>query len=251
MKLPNVSYLRAGLLGLCSAPTASPTPLPEAPKTPPQKYGMLLFQAFELMDVFGPLEVLQRLTSSHKVDLFLLSETLDPVTTRPGASAMNAHNSTGFPEIIPTHTLDKAPDMDVLIVPGGLGTRSPNMTRTIEFIAETYPKVKYLITICTGSRLAAQSGVLDGKRATTNKASWNNTVALGPKVDWVPRARWTVDGNIWTSSGISAGVDATLAFFEWAYGEATSTTVANLMEYERHTDPDWDPFADIFEVPGR
>ncbi|PLB47441.1 DJ-1/PfpI family protein [Aspergillus steynii IBT 23096] len=238
-------------MALDSPATTTPTPLPEPPKTPPQKYGMLLFPAFELLDVFGPLETLQRLTSYHKVDLILLSETLDTVTTKPGSSNMNAHNSTGFPGIVPTHTLDNAPEMDVLFVPGGLGTRSPNMNRTIDFIAETYPKVKYLITICTGSRLAAQSGVLDGKRATTNKASWNSTVALGPKVDWQPRARWTVDGNVWTSSGISAGVDATFAFLDWAYGEETATTIANLMEYERHTDPDWDPFADTFEVPGR
>jgi len=73
-------------------------------------------------------------------------------------------------------------------------------------------------------------------------------VALGPKVKWVPQARWVVDGNIWSSSGISAGIDVTLAFIEKIYGKDNATSVANLMEYERHTDPNWDPFAAIFKV---
>lgn len=73
----------------------------------------------------------------------------------------------------------------------------------VEFIRKTYPKLKYLLTICTGAGVAAKAGVLDGKRATTNKAAWNETVKLGPKVKWVSPARWTIDGKIWTSSGVS------------------------------------------------
>jgi len=135
-----------------------------------------------------------------------------------------------------------------LIVPGGLGTRSPSLNSTIDYITTTYPKLRYLITVCTGAGLAAKAGVLDGRRATTNKSAWASTVALGPKVKWVPQARWVVDGNIWSSSGISAGIDVTLAFIEKIYGKDNATSVANLMEYERHTDPNWDPFAAIFKV---
>jgi transcriptional regulator GlxA family with amidase domain len=136
------------------------------------------------------------------------------------------------------------------MIPGGLGTRSPLINATIDYIGATYPKVKYLITVCTGSALAARAGILDGKRATTNKNSWDANVAYGPKVKWVPRARWVVDGNIWTSSGISAGIDATIAFIEEVYGKENATYVANMMEYERHEDPNWDPFSDVFNVPG-
>lgn len=209
---------------------------------------MLLFPAFESLDVFGPLDALQILSRQYKMDLALISSTLDPVSTQPRAASMNPKNSTFFQSVIPTHTLDNAPDLDVLIVPGGLGTRAPDLNATIDFIATAYPKLQYLITVCTGAGLAARAGVLDGKRATTNKASWAGTTALGPNVQWVAQARWTVDGNIWTSSGISAGIDVTLAFIEHLHGKDVATRLANSMEYERHEDPSWDPFSSIFNV---
>ncbi|KAL2859928.1 DJ-1/PfpI family protein [Aspergillus lucknowensis] len=226
-----------------------PAPSPD-PVLAPKTFGVLLFRAFEPLDIYGPLEALSLLASETKLDLHFLAETLDPVTTRPLMPSMNPFNSSFFVEINPTHTLDNAPDLDVLIVPGGLGTRSPYLNNTLDWIAETYPKLQYLITICTGSSLVAQTGILDGRRATTNKAAYVVETAKSPNVDWVPRARWVVDGNIWTSSGVSAGIDATLAFIEEIYGAENATSIANFMEYERHTDPSWDPFADIWDVPG-
>ncbi|KAK4097134.1 DJ-1/PfpI family protein [Parathielavia hyrcaniae] len=215
---------------------------------PPVKFGMVLFRAFEPLDVFGPIQALFMLSRIRRLELSLIAETLDVVTTQPVVAAMNPMNSNVFPMLPPSHTLETAPtDLDVLIIPGGLGTRSPLINATIEYITQTYPKVQYLITVCTGSALAARAGVLDGRQATTNKASWSSTVLYGPKTKWIPHARWVVDGNIWTSSGISAGIDATLAFIEHAYGRANATYVANMMEYERHEDPAWDPFADIFQ----
>ena len=59
-------------------------------------------------------------------------------------------------------------------------------------------------------------------------------------------ARWVVDGNIWTSSGVSAGIDCMLAFISEVYGEDVAKGIADGMEYERHTDPTWDPFADLY-----
>jgi len=88
--------------------------------------------------------------------------------------------------------------MDILIIPGGIGTRapSPRLDETIKFVRDVYPKLGYLMTVCTGSGIAARAGVLDGKRATTNKLSWAQTIAHGPKVKWVAEARWIKDGNI-------------------------------------------------------
>ncbi len=217
---------------------------------PPKHYGMLLFQAFETLDVFGPLDALQILSRHYKMDLSLISssDTLDPISTQPRAPGMNRLNSTFFQSVVPTHTINDAPDLDVLFIPGGLGVRAPDLNATIDYIRTTYPKLQYLISICTGAGLAARAGVLDGKRATTNKASWASTVALGPKVNWQGRARWTVDGNIWTSSGISAGLDVTLAFIEHLHGANVATEIANLMEYERHQDPNWDPYSTIWNV---
>ncbi|KAJ0417298.1 class I glutamine amidotransferase-like protein [Aspergillus carlsbadensis] len=253
----SLSRALGGLLFLSGAPSVgaegtpspTPSPVPGQGAPLPKTYGMLLFRGYELLDVFGPLEALAVVARRTKIDLYMLAETLDPVTTEPLMPSMNRFNSSFFPTVNPTHTLADAPDIDVLIVPGGIGTRSPFLNDTIDWIAETYPKLQYLLTVCTGSALVAKSGILDGRRATTNKASWSSMTLYGPNVEWVPKARWVVDGNIWTSSGISAGIDATMAFIEHLYGADNATEIANIMEYERHTDPDWDPFSEIWGVP--
>ncbi|KAH6995214.1 DJ-1/PfpI family protein [Ilyonectria destructans] len=240
--------MRVNTTAAVVAPTLSKT---NTATEPPKNYGIVVFRAFEMLDVFGPLNALGILAKMRQLNLYIISDTLDLVTTEPMTASMNSKNSSFFPQIQPTHTFETVPDdIDVLIIPGGLGSRSPHLTTTIEYVASIYPKLKYLISICTGAIIAAKSGVLDGRRATTNKASWSSTIANGPKVDWVPHARWVVDGNIWTSSGISAGIDATLAFIEEVYGSDTATYISNLMEYERHTDPSWDPFSETFDVEG-
>ncbi|KAL4924997.1 DJ-1/PfpI family protein [Aspergillus undulatus] len=223
----------------------------QAQVTPPTNYGVLLFRGYELLDVFGPLEALSLVARQFdKIDLHLIAESLDPVTIAPQTAAMNSFNSTFSPTINPTHTFADAPDLDVLIVPGGMGTRAPNMTTTLDYITETYPKLQYLLTVCTGSTLVAKTGILDGKRATTNKASWDSVITNGPNVDWVPEARWVVDGNIWSSSGISAGIDATLAFIAESYGKENATLISDQMEYEWHEDSSWDPYAGRWGVKG-
>ncbi|TFK44468.1 class I glutamine amidotransferase-like protein [Crucibulum laeve] len=215
----------------------------------PINFGVLVFPAFQALDVFGPLDALNMLSLSFPLNLSIIASTLSAVSTRPTSATMNPHNSNFSESIMPTHTFDNPPaDLEVLIVPGGLGTRAPNLDPTIDFVRRTYPQLKYLITVCTGAGIAARAGVLDGRRATTNKRAWTATTALGPNVNWVTHARWVHDGNIWTSSGVSAGIDTTLAFVEEIYGSEAATNIANGMEYERHTDPSWDPFADLYNL---
>jgi transcriptional regulator GlxA family with amidase domain len=174
--------------------------------------------------------------------LSLLSSTLDPVTTKAPISPIALGQS-----LLPTHTFATAPSLDLLLVPGGLGTRipCPEISDAIAYIRATYPSLKYLVTVCTGSVLAARAGVLDGKKATTNKMAWATTVAY-PGVRWVPRARWVVDGNVWSSSGVSAGIDVTLAWIGDVYGEEVARKIANGMEYTRHEDSGFDPFAELY-----
>ncbi|KAF2195180.1 DJ-1/PfpI family protein [Zopfia rhizophila CBS 207.26] len=203
-----------------------------------QSYGMVLFRAFDLLDAYTPMEI----------NIALISETMDPVTTEPMTAMMNPFNSTVYPKLPPTHTFETAPkELDVLIVPGGPGMRSLHLNATLKYIRETAPKVKHVITICTGSGLAARAGILDGKKATTNKSSWPGVIPFGPNTTWVPSARWVVDDSglppIWSSSGVTAGLDLTFHFVEAFYGKEHATSIASLMEYVRHTDPSWDPFA--------
>ncbi|KAG5985759.1 hypothetical protein E4U43_005901, partial [Claviceps pusilla] len=177
--------------------------LPCPNTTIPKNWAVVMYNSFDAIDVFGPIDVLFYLSMSEQLNLSFVAETMDPLWMRPTSQAFNTHRSHFVTSTNPTHTFDKPPsDIDVLLIPGGPGMRHADISRTaIDFIRKTYPNVQYLMTICTGAGLAAAAGVLDGKRATTSKSSWGDIAAMGPEVKWVSPARWTVDGNIWTSSG--------------------------------------------------
>ncbi|KAL1748057.1 class I glutamine amidotransferase-like protein [Schizophyllum fasciatum] len=210
----------------------------------PVNFGVVLFTGFQALDVFGPLDALNILSQSRPLNLYLISSTtLDPVSTAPPS---NATASTFAQSIVPTHTIHDAPALDVLLVPGGLGTRAPGLEPLIAYIARAAQGARYVLTVCTGSWLAARAGVLDGRRATSNKRAWAGREGLGNGTDWIAHARWVRDGNIWTSSGVSAGMDMALAWMACVFGDEIATDVANGMEYERHKDPSWDPFADLY-----
>ncbi|KAI1755751.1 class I glutamine amidotransferase-like protein [Xylaria castorea] len=208
-------------------------------KSAPTKFGAVLFPGFQALDVFGPLDVLNNLSDSTPLEFIALAATLDPVNTK-----VNGPGRIGQ-SIVPTHTFDDCPeDLEVLLVPGGFGARDPAiLTPVAEFVKRIFPKLRYLLTVCTGSAIVAQSGVLDGRRATSNKRSWEWATAQGPAVHWVRQARWVVDGNIWTSSGVSAGIDLTFAFIADQYGEEVAKQLADRAEYVRNTDSSSDPFA--------
>lgn len=172
--------------------------------------------------------------------------------------------------ILPTHTFKHPPkDLEVLLVPGGLDNLAPppEGQDIIDFIKEMYPRLRYIISVCSGATLLARAGVLDGKRATTNKSVWGWAILQGPRVNWVPKARWVVDGNIWTTSGVAvrlwwcpdcdmadwavqAGMDGMLGFVEYVYGTDFAWLVANSNEYAWNSDPSWDPYSAIFNVTG-
>jgi len=156
--------------------------------------------------------------------------------------------------LVATHSFATAPDLDILLVPGGIGNRFLNDTGDTsmeDFIASRYPSLKYLLSVCTGAATLAKSGVLNGRRATTNKAAWEWATSFGGgKVKWTATARWVVDGNLWTSSGISAGIDMTYAFVKELIGEKVAGEVINGMEYTPHLDHNWDPYSVVFDVEG-
>ncbi|KAJ5594139.1 uncharacterized protein N7459_000347 [Penicillium hispanicum] len=206
----------------------------------PLRIGVILFPGFQALDAFGPLDCINVLSQTEHLTLSLLSSTLDPVTTTSPAMPAAVGQS-----VVPTHTFSNAPPLDVLLIPGGQGTRSADtpVQEAVTYIRGSYPRLQYLITVCTGSRLAARAGVLDGKRATTNKMHFREDAGRAPGVNWIPRARWVTDGNVWTASGVSAGIDVTLAWVEEVYGKEKATQIADELEYERHEDLSYDPFA--------
>lgn len=199
----------------------------------------MVFPGFQVLDAFGPLDTLNNLSRTTPLEFVTLAATLDPVNSRvegPGRIGQS---------VLPTHTFDDCPDdLEVLLVPGGFGARNPAITAPIaEFVKRIFPKLRYLLTVCTGSAIVAQSGLLDGRRATSNKRSWDWATSQGPAVNWVRQARWVVDGNIWTSSGISAGIDLMFAFVADQYGEEVAKRLADGAEYVRNPNANDDPFA--------
>ncbi|KAG8836074.1 hypothetical protein FRC17_010007 [Serendipita sp. 399] len=210
----------------------------------PLKWGVLAFPNFVGLDAFGPLELLQIAAFlTPNMTLSVVAETADYVP-----SHITNPISGGVTWMKPTYTIDQDPQLDVLLIPGGPGTRiAYNDTRIIDYVKRTYPKLKFIMSVCTGAQVLAKAGVLDRKRATTNKFQWAELVASGPKVKWVPCARWVVDGNIWTSSGVTAGMDMINAFLK-GYNTTVAEKAVNIIEYEPHTDPSWDPFCKIWNV---
>ena len=98
------------------------------------------------------------------------------------------------------------------MIPGGMGTRKLVKDEVfLDHLKQLALNAKYILTICTGSILLARTDLLNGKKATTNKLVfvWTNNF---PEVNWVREARWVQDGNIYTSSGVSAGMDMALGF---------------------------------------
>jgi len=211
--------------------------------TIPLHFGVIVFPGFQALDAFGPLDIFNTLAllKPGAFTFSTLAASLEPVSTR---YAGDPFPSPSFQQsITPTHTFDAPPPLDVLLVPGGIGTDGPGAPEAIEFIRKVYPSLKYLLTVCTGSVLAALAGVLDGRRATTNKVRYAVSTAQRTQVKWVAHARWVEDGNIWTSSGVTAGMDAAFAFIATVYGAEIADNLARVLEYERHQDPTWDPFA--------
>lgn len=155
---------------------------------PPVNIGYIVFPAFEVLDVFGPLSPLNLLSVTVPLNLSIIGPSLEPVSSRLTMATPSFFDES----IVPTHTFADPPqDLDVLIVPGGPGTRTPleQQLPQIALIKAQYPRLKYLISVCTGASLLARAGVLDGRRATSNKAAWAFITSTGPNVSWVPEVR--------------------------------------------------------------
>ncbi|MET0370889.1 MAG: DJ-1/PfpI family protein [Sphingobium sp.] len=228
------ALLIAGAALAAAAPALGRGQVPVTPPVPAtgdkKRLGMVVFNGFELLDVFGPLEMFGMLRD--RVEIVLIADKAGPVKSGAG------------PVTIADHGFADAPGLDIVMIPGGIGTRrevaSAPFMAALAALADATPQVA---TICTGSGLLAKTGLLDGHRATSNKMAWKWATAQGPKVLWVPRARWVDDGKFISSSGVSAGTDMALALIAKLYGREMAQWVADRAEYRWHDDPLDDPFA--------
>ncbi len=192
--------------------------------------GALVFPGFELLDLYGPLEMFG--LNRDAFEIHIVAETMDPVAATPG------------PKTQPDEAFGAREAFDILLIPGGMGSRPGMENKTLlGWIAEQSRRAETVATVCTGSAMLAGTGALDGKRATSNKMAWKWVTSQGPKVNWIRKARWVEDGKFFTSSGVSAGTDMSLALIEKLIGAEAMETIAKRAEYVRNADPDNDPFA--------
>jgi len=197
--------------------------------------GVLLFEGFELLDVFGPLEA----WGMH-------AEAASACTIVTAAEAADAVKSAQGPRAMADYALADCPRIDVILVPGGIGTRREvHNAPLLEWLRRRAAAAEIVTSVCTGAALLARAGLLDGRRATSNKLAFKWVTEQGPAVEWIKQARWVEDGKFATSSGVAAGIDMTLALIARFSGAETAERIAIRMEYEWHRDPSWDPFAKI------
>jgi transcriptional regulator GlxA family with amidase domain len=197
--------------------------------------GVVLFPGFEVLDVFGPVEAFaHRLLHDH-FRVVTVAERPGPVASAQGQRAVADH---GFAD---------CPTLDLVLVPGGMGTRREvDNAALLAWLAERTAAAEITTAVCTGAALLARAGLLDGRRATTNKRSFAWVASQGPRVEWVREARWVDDGDRVTSSGVSAGIDMALHVIARLVGTDLAEEVATHIEHRWQRDPADDPFAKVW-----
>jgi transcriptional regulator GlxA family with amidase domain len=193
-----------------------------------KRVGILLFPAVEVLDFAGPYEVFSvtRLDEARRRDdpspfeVLLVAEKAEPVV------------ATGGLRVIPDVTVDACPRLDVLVVPGGWGTRTEiDNQRLIQWIGKRAQEVETLTSVCTGSMMLGKAGLLDGRRATTHWRALDWMRESFPTVTVEEKLHVVEDGNVLTSAGISAGIDMALRVVARYHGEAIGRATAKNMEY--------------------
>ncbi len=201
----------------------------------PLTLGAVLYEGFELLDMFGPLEMFTAVPP-ELLQVVMIAEKKG--TVKAGSMA-----NSPMPTFIADYGFDDAPALDLILVPGGIGTFAElDNEKMLSFLRERAGKAQITLSVCSGSALLAKAGLLDGHRATSNKMFFNLAVAQSDKVDWVEAARWVDDGKLVTSSGVSAGIDMALAIIARLFGSEAAETIARGAEYTWHRDADVDPF---------
>lgn len=192
--------------------------------------GALVFPNFETLDLFGPVQMFGSVKGAF--DFSIVGENTKPVPSRHGQS------------IEVDQTFDDNRGYDLLLIPGGPGTWDHvENVRLLDWIVTASQRAEIIMSVCTGAAFLAKAGLLDGASATTNKIDFDWVTQFGDDVSWQGRARWVQDGKFYTSSGVSAGMDMSLAVIEHLLGAEAADGAANHSEYVRQRDPDNDPFA--------
>ncbi|MEO6993077.1 MAG: DJ-1/PfpI family protein [Lacunisphaera sp.] len=189
---------------------------------------ILVFENVELLDFAGPFEVFSltdELSEKNSFRVFTVAETPGTIRTNNGL------------KIVPEHTFESSPVPDLLIVPGGFGTRALlNKASVIEWIRVAAKRAEIVASVCTGSLLLAKAGLLNDQPATTHYLIQDLLRDLAPTALIQEDRRFVDNGPIATSAGISAGIDLSLHLVARLQDVATAEKTARHMEYHWRND---------------
>jgi transcriptional regulator GlxA family with amidase domain len=193
-----------------------------------KRVGILVFPEVEVLDFCGPFEVF----SVTRRDEVRRREEPSPFEVVVIAEAREAVVATGGLRVLPDHDLTTCPELEILVVPGGWGTRSlVRNDRVVEWIRERAGHAALVASVCTGSFLLGEAGLLDGRRATTHWMSLDRMRDTYPAIEVVRDQHVVEDGSIVTSAGIAAGIDMALHVVARYHGEGVARATARYMEY--------------------
>jgi transcriptional regulator GlxA family with amidase domain len=186
--------------------------------------GVLIFPKFQLLDAAGPISVFEiaaRVASG--------APSIKAIAVTPGA----VRSSSGVEML--ARGIRPFGAITTLIVAGGEGVRTAmNCEKTLKFVRGMATRGVRIASVCSGAFILAEAGVLDGRRATTHWQRTRDFLARYPKVKLEPDRIFVRDGNIWSSAGISAGIDLALAMAAEDFGdEVARKTARQLVLYER------------------
>nr|WP_207753592.1 DJ-1/PfpI family protein [Clostridium paridis] len=194
---------------------------------------ILMFDEFETLDVFGPVEIFGKIPEAIKLNFISLN----------GGIISNSH---GVRVETNTYKEDLSVE-EILFIPGGAGTREKvNDKEFIKLINDIASKAKYVLTVCTGTALLAKTELLNNRKATTNKKAFNWVTEQNEKVLWIKQARWVKDENIYSSAGVSAGMDLALGFIEDIFSKDKALDISKRIEYFWNEDRENDPFSRLY-----
>ncbi len=209
-----------------------------------QRIGILVFECFEPIDVFGFAE-------AFTIARFLRTQYADPppypfAVTLIGRSREGIRSANG-PAVLPDQDMDQAlqEPPDLLMIPGGGGTRTlldekadpEGVAALLDWVRRMDEKVKLMTSVCTGAAVLARAGLLDGQPAATNHNAFDWVVQQGPKVLWDSVSRWVDAGRHVTSAGVSAGTDLGFYLVARLAGRAVAENAVAAAEYDWHRDP--------------
>jgi transcriptional regulator GlxA family with amidase domain len=195
-----------------------------------QTVGILIFDDVEVLDFAGPFEVFSRTRLVPGADS-RRSDDSAPFDTFTVARSSEAVTAIGGLKVIPHYSWADAPPIDILVVPGGFGTRALLTDEaTLSWIRETAARSSQVTSVCTGALLFAKIGLLKGRRATTHWAGLDLLASLDPTIQVQRDARVVSDGIV-TSAGVSAGIDMAFSVVERLCGRAVADETAHYIEY--------------------